>query len=454
MRIGPRYEAFLRHRADVEWLEGTTAAGKTTVGALKFMMQVARSPQPQHIISGLDLGTIEKNIINKPHGIMDELGGLVEYRGNGSATNSMPHILFRPEPGVTKTIYVLGYADKARWKKALGGQYGCLMIDEANVADMDFVREATMRSDYVLGTLNPDDPDLPIYSEYIDKSSPVPGWSDNTPESIATKLTGEKPNWSHWFFDFGDNVALTPEKVERIKENVPEGTKLWKNKVLGLRGKATGLVFPTYDPVRHDMSVAEAKRLLRDHPEWRPGDEELVTLTCGLDTAYSANSADTIAMTFGGVTDRGRFVLLACEEHNNRGRAVPLAPTDVVRLLTGFLERMRQEWGLARHCFVDSADQASLMELRKWRRAHPECLHLFEAAHTRFPNIDRIELQLGWMGRGDPAFRIIAERCAPYVRELGAYSWSERGSVPEDGNDHCIQSCQYAWLPYRERIGR
>ena len=44
-----------------------------------------------------------------------------------------------------KKIYVLGYADKARWKKALGGQYGCLYIDEINIADMDFVREASMR---------------------------------------------------------------------------------------------------------------------------------------------------------------------------------------------------------------------------------------------------------------------------------------------------------------------
>ena len=27
-------------------------------------------------------------------------------------------------------------------EKALGGQYGCLYIDEINIVDMDFVREA------------------------------------------------------------------------------------------------------------------------------------------------------------------------------------------------------------------------------------------------------------------------------------------------------------------------
>ena len=450
MRVGPKYERYLRHHADGEVLEGTTAAGKTTVGALKFMMRVARSNYTQHILAGLDLGTIEKNIINKPHGILDELGDLVEYRGGGSSGNSMPHLVLR-YGGVERVVYVLGYADKARWKKALGGQYGCLFVDEANVADMDFVREAVMRCEWFLMTLNPDDPDLPIYSEYVNRATPM---CDDAPEPILAALTGERPNWAHWFFGFEDNVSLTPEKVATIKANVPEGTKLWKNKVLGLRGRATGLVFPTYDPARHDMGVEEARRLLRTHPDWQRGDEELATLTSGLDTSYSAKSADTISMTFGGITDRGRFVLLGCEEHNNRGRQVPLAPTDCVRLYAGFLERMRGEWGLARHAFVDSADQATLMELRKWRRGHPEFLTAFEAAHKRLPNIDRIELQLGWMGRSDPAFRIVADRCAPYVRELGAYSWSERDSAPEDGNDHSIQSCQYAWLPYRERIGR
>lgn len=452
MNVGEKYLAFLKHDADVEWLEGTTAAGKTTVGAFKFMGMVTHSKSTQHILSGLDLGTIEKNIISKPHGILDELGSFVAYNGNGTRDNALPHLLAKGHDGRTHTVYVLGYADKARWKKALGGQYGCLFIDEANIADMDFVREATMRCDYVMGTLNPDDPDLPIYREFVNKAVPQ-GWG--CPPEILRELTGERPSWSHWFFDFTDNIALTPEKVERIKANVPEGTKLWKNKVLGLRGKATGLVFPTYDPAVHDMGADEARRLLRSHPDWKPGDEELVTFTSGMDTSYSQRSADTIAMCFGGITDRGRFVLLDCREYNNRDLAEPLAPTDTVRNYSDFLRRNMEDWGLARHCFVDSADQATLTELRKWKRAHPECMHIFEDSHKKVRNIDRIELQLGWMAGSDPAFRILAERCAPYVRELGAYSWDEsKDSTPEDANDHCIQACQYAWIPYRERIGR
>ncbi len=40
-----KYLAFLKHRATVEALEGTTAVGTTTVGILKFMLIISESPK-------------------------------------------------------------------------------------------------------------------------------------------------------------------------------------------------------------------------------------------------------------------------------------------------------------------------------------------------------------------------------------------------------------------------
>lgn len=54
-----------------------------------------------------------------------------------------------------KIIYVMGYGDKKKWQKALGGQYGCLYIDEDNTADIEFVREASMRCDYFMANPQP-----------------------------------------------------------------------------------------------------------------------------------------------------------------------------------------------------------------------------------------------------------------------------------------------------------
>ena len=185
--LSPKYKAYLRCNAPVEFLEGTTAAGKTTVGLFKFILKVAESTKKFHILAAKDVGTAEKNIINKDLGIIDDFGALTEYYGNGTKDYRMSHILLRASKG-DKIIYVMGYDNKSQWKRALGGQYGCLYIDEINTADMEFVREAAMRCDYLMATLNPDDPSLPIYSEYINKSRPLPEWESGTPREILSEL--------------------------------------------------------------------------------------------------------------------------------------------------------------------------------------------------------------------------------------------------------------------------
>ena len=42
--LSDKYKAFLHCNAPAEFLEGTTAAGKTTVGLFKFMLKVLLLP--------------------------------------------------------------------------------------------------------------------------------------------------------------------------------------------------------------------------------------------------------------------------------------------------------------------------------------------------------------------------------------------------------------------------
>ena len=46
--LSEKYKAFLRCTAPVEFLEGTTAAGKTTVGLFKFILRCAESEKRIH----------------------------------------------------------------------------------------------------------------------------------------------------------------------------------------------------------------------------------------------------------------------------------------------------------------------------------------------------------------------------------------------------------------------
>lgn len=442
--LSPKYKDFLKYKAPVEFLEGTTAAGKTTVGIVKFMFKVAESMKKIHIISGLDTGTIEKNIINKDLGILDVFGEIVEYNPSGKGEYSMPHLIYHTPSG-EKVVYILGYDNKARWKKALGGQYGCLYIDEINIADMEYIREASMRCDYLMATLNPDDPSLPVYEEYINHARPTAQYENDAPPDLLNMLNAEpKSGWVWWYFSFDHNAGLPQAKKEQIISMVPPGTKLYKNKILGLRGRATGLVFSNFDRSRH---IVDRNQLLQAAFDKKI---RFVQFSAGLDTAYSSKSPDTISMIFQGITQNRKIIVLDERVYNNADMSNPIAPSDTARNFIDFLERNREVWGFARQVYIDSADQATITELKKYKRQNP-CLYNFNGAWKKTKIIDRINMQLGWLHTGD---YLVCDTCRVHISELESYSWAQdKDNEPEDRNDHTINASQYGFLPYVKMIG-
>ena len=398
------------------------------------MRMVSRSKKKTHIIASKTTGTAEKNILQQQNGVLD-IHRTAKYFGNGNKDNKLPHIAWED-----KIIYVLGYDTKEKWQNVLGGQYGCVLIDEINTANIEFVREIITRNDYLMGTLNPDDPNLPIYSEFVNHARPYKKYEKDVPNEIMKELLKcePKPKWRYWFFSFNDNLSLSEADIEKKKLAAPIGTKLYKNKILGLRGKATGLVFSNFDRVKHTITKEETKK------------KKYIMFSCGLDTAYSSNSSDTIAMTFIGITDKRECILLDEKVYNNRDLETPIAPSDTVTNLIDFLERNRKEYGFARNVYIDSADQATIKELNKYKANNP-CIYSFNNAYKKMQIIDRINLQLGWLHNMN---YLVTDTCTKHIQELESYSWKEdKDNTPEDANDHTINSCQYAWIPYANKIG-
>ena len=447
-KLSPKYKDFLKHKAPVEVLEGTTAAGKTTVGITKFMLMVAKSKKKMHVIAAKTTGVAEKNIIQKEYGILDVFGDLVRYNGNGDKDNKIPHIRYIT-PNGEKIIYILGYDNVEKWKMALGSQFGCVLIDEANTASIDFIREICTRNDYMMMTLNPDDPNLPVYSEFINCARPLEKYKKDVPGEIIEQLTSEsKKGWTYWFFDFYDNASLSEEDIEKKKLSAPKGTKLYKNKILGLRGRATGLIFCNFDRTRNLTNKAAIKKQIQDKRI------RFVQFTAGLDTSYSSQSNDTIAMTFMGITADKKLFYLSEETYNNKdNKEKPLAPSDTAVKFVEVLEKNRKEWGFARDVFVDSADQATITELKKLKRQKPN-LYNFINSYKKVEILDRINFLLSWMGSDETeVFYYVVDTCKEHIRELETYSWKEDKDEPEDANDHTINSSQYAWIPFRKMIG-
>lgn len=439
--LSQKYIDFINtvNNVDADFLEGTTASGKTTVGAgVKFMRMVSRSNKKLHIIASKTTGTAEKNIIQQDNGILD-IHKNAKYYGNGDKDNKLPHIKFEG-----KIIYILGYDNRDKWELVLGSQFGCVYIDEINTANIDFVREISTRNDYLMATLNPDDPSLPVYKEFINRSRPYKKYAADVPPEIMEELKEEPvPKWRYWFFTFRDNLSLTEDDVQKKILSAPPGTKLYKNKILGLRGKATGLVFPNFDRKKHVVTKAWVKQQIKiENLRFRK-------FTAGLDTSYSSKSPDTIAMIFQGITENRMLITLEEKVYNNANRDIPLAPSDTTVKFIEFLEYCRKEWGLSRETFIDSADQATITELKKWKRLHG-CLYTFNSSYKKIEILDRINLQLGWIQQGS---YLVADTCTEHIQELETYSWNEDKDIPEDRNDHTINANQYGWIPYRQMIG-
>jgi putative phage terminase, large subunit len=439
--LSQKYIDFINStNVSADFLEGTTASGKTTVGAgVKFMRMVSKSSKKLHIIASKTTGTAEKNIIQQDNGILDLHRG-ASYYGNGDKDYKIPHIKFE-----NKIIFVLGYDNRDKWELVLGSQFGCVYIDEINTAHIDFVREISTRNDYLMATLNPDDPSLPIYKEFVNRSRPYKKYENIIPNEIREELK-EKPvqGWKYWFFTFEDNLSLTAADIEKKKQSAPTGTKLYKNKILGLRGRATGLVFPNFDRRRHIIPLSGIKQ------EFKTGRLKFRQFSIGIDTAYSQKSSDTIAMLFLGISTEGVLYILDERVYNNRDLAVPRAPSDTIQNIIDFADRNKDEWGLARNIFIDSADQATLMEANKYKRYNP-CLYSFFNAYKKTKITDRITMQLGWF-QTDCYF--VADCCIEHIKELEIYSWDEsKDNTPEDRHDHTINASQYGWLPFIKLIG-
>ena len=399
------------------------------------MLKVAESKLKYHVIAAQDVGIAEKNLVNSERGVIAEWSLLATYYPNGKDKIRLPHIYFETPNGI-KIIYIAGYGDESKWKKVLGSQFGCVYIDEVNICAIEFLREITHRCKYMMTTSNPDTPDLTVYKEFINKSRPLEQYENDYPKELLNELNEPcVDGWVHWYFTFYDNASLTESDIQEKISAVPVGTKMYKNKILGLRGRATGLIF-NLQP-EHIVSREWAKK------------QKYVYYSIGVDTSYSKLTHDKLSFVAIGITKERKCVVLKNESFNNKDNTQPFAPSDVIPMINAFAERIKEEYGFARTVYIDSADSGTIQEAQKYK-IKTGCIYDFAGAWKKTKIITRIQLQQSWMQTGD--FLVVGEDCKDYVGELNTYSYDEKNQ-PEDGHDHNINATQYAWLPFKKMIG-
>lgn len=426
-----------------DFLEGTTNSGKSTITIDgRFPNAVSASEEKYHLIVGRTKGIAARNLLQQKNGFCDVFKGQAIYYPNGNKVSSMPHVEWED-----KIIFVAGYSDKKKWQDILGGRYGVAFVDEMNIADIDFLNELSFRCDYMIGTLNPDDDRLPVYKNFINRSRPYKKYEKDVPPSIMKELLKGVPRkgWHYWFFSFDDNLSLTPERIEKIKGDTPPGTKQYRNKVLGLRGRCEGLVFGMFKEEKNVVSKEWVKQQIEN------GEIVPLYFTCGVDTAYSSKSEDTTVFIFQMITADRKCIVLDEEVLNNKGREESLSPSDIVPACVRFLDKNCREWG--GHCpdvYIDNADSGTIAEFEKYRRNHWGCQYNFtECFKSRI--FERIKMQQSWIHTGH---YLVCDHCTEHLTEITAYTWDDKKiDTPVPFSDHTINSAQYAFEPFKWDIG-
>ena len=451
LKLGYKFKKFLtlnpfKWGIDEEILEGQTSAGKTTVGlGLKLILLCTLSPKKMHLLCGANLGKVEDNIISKDNGIVDlarQYGYRLDYYPNGHGDFGKPHILvYGKTPEKDKIIRIAGYGDSSKWQDILGSQYGVVGVDEANIADIDFLRELSMRRDYWMLTLNPDNPDLDIYKEFINRSRPLKEFEKDYPDELMKQLMSvqEREGSLHWYFTMDDNAALTEEKKEQIRNSVPKGSKQYRNKILGLRCKSEGLVFEEF---------TDDKIIRLEQFKYLPN-EMVAKVLCGLDSGLNNDATALVTML---LTTAGRLIVLPSfyylpkiGSNSNSQQALNVAKwldfwlpkfgikiANAVQIIgdsAAITQDLIYEINLRTHfsaCKVEKKDILKDTQRVKSIIAKDDYFYIIDAGYRNPLNPNEV------VGRTDM-----------FIVELQNKVWDKKKNQPEDGNDHCIDAFKY-----------
>ena len=387
--------------------EGAVRSGKTVYALVAFCLYVIRSEERTFLLSGRTLPTIERNAIMGDYGILSMIPGSRYGRfGNSMAItfavkDSENHI-------IKKIIYVSGASDIKSYMSLRGNTYAGWFADEINMHDPRFIEEAFNRtiksSDRKhFWSLNPDNPNAPIYKDYIDRY-------DSMSKEERKKLGGY--HW--WHYVPTDNPSLTPAMVQAMEMQYPKDSYLYQRYILGQRVMAEGLIFPK---ITASM--------------FRP-QEDMV----GTDIRYCAidfGATHATCMMFGGVYKKNKKDWRIVEEYYDEN-----SDKTTYDHYVGFLA-VCDQLGVDPNKVIVAIDPAAKV-LRQEFVKHG--LNVIKAKNEVLAGIEftRNVLYSGAL--------VLSDRCRNLRSQFSTYSWdpkaSERGEEkPIKQNDDAVDALRY-----------
>jgi len=290
-----KHKDIIRDRSQVIFAEGVTNASKSFIIGIAFILRILAEPagRTQFVLAGKSVPTLERMFIQNEASFYNIFKPVCNYTSHGQGGAR----IVVDSPQGSKTIYFAGYDNKQRWSDILGLTIHGFNVEEINIADNDFVSEAFIRvfrnSGFMYASCNGGDPDIPVYTEYMNKARPLDKWASQVPAKTWEELDRAEPDASfrYYFFTFEDNPTMTQAERKSLVDNTPKDSYQWMTKILGIRGIREGAIYADY--MARDKNIVDVDLLKDDKMQFVKA-RGISTITIGQDVGGTDNNVFTL----------------------------------------------------------------------------------------------------------------------------------------------------------------
>lgn len=413
--FGQKHKDYIRACADntFNFAEGAVRAGKTVDNVFAFAHELKRTPDKIHLASGSTIANAKLNI-------GDANGFGLEYIFRGQCRwgkykdNECLYIKGSATGGRQRIIIFAGGTKADSFKKIRGNSYGMWIATEINLHHDTMIKEVFNRQlaakrRKIFWDLNPDNPNAPIYTEYIDKYRDL---------AAAGTLRG---GYHYEHFTIFDNINIPAERQQEIISQYDPESIWYRRDILGQRCVAEGLVYQQFanDSKHWILNFADDA----SRQKWF-NDIDLISI--GIDFGGNRSLTTFVATAI----HRGYRRLTVIKDHHIKGRKGEIDSDRVNQEFVAFCQQLKVDYPqqMIKYCFADSEAQYLINGLRKYCKAQGLSIAIGDSA--KYPITQRIICANTLLNTGRVFFM---PECTLVTNGLSAAVWD--GKAAEQGKD-------------------
>lgn len=255
-------KAIVNNRDKLLFATGISASSKSFPCGINFLFRIFEAPVNDNlfVMSGKSTNWLIRQL-KEQSSFINIFKSICQLKEGANARVEVS------TPTGIKSIYLVGYDNKKRWGDVLGLNIKGFLIEEIDTAHLDFIKQTFLRiarfeDAFLICNSNGGDTDNPIFTEFLDRCTPLEGFEDDMPielsEIIYADRDDKQENWKVIFCGFDDNPTLTEQAIRDMKSVYPINSHHYNIYIRGVRGVAEGLIYNDAIDEGNDISYTEA----------------------------------------------------------------------------------------------------------------------------------------------------------------------------------------------------